>query len=343
MNDIELNKVYEEFYLRNPNKGHKVLSSQFLEKLPDQIKSCHIIFPSWFTKEEFDITLTSKQAKNYLNTLGLNIQNYYDIVVLGLMNIESRPRCVCGNLCPFKGFSVGYSKYCCKKHAQKYREIPESFIIAGRTSKLGKKTSEEVKRKISESEKRTKSTRIYKPTPETLAKLSKAKRGRPKSRIWKQHMSESALRRIKENPEKALSNLKGTTGMRGGNISLYSCKKAGGKIIRCLSSWEERFLRLCDENLKYVISVDTYGALDYVDPLGKNRLYIPDFFLKLDTGTNVLVEIKPLSFKYEPLVLSKKKAALKYCRQNNMKYVILTEKEIFLKKGSYFNIFDFIF
>ena len=340
MTESELNSIYEEFYLRNPNKGHVMDSKNFLDKLPNQEKHNYIIFPPWFTKEEFDVVLTIKQAKRYLSTMNLTFQNYYDIVVLGLRKIDERPHCECGNPCKFKTFSLGYDKYCCREHSSKYKETPIAFIEAGRKSKLGRKTPDSVKKKISESEKKTKAGKIYICTPETSAKLSRAKKGKPKSKEWRQHMRESALRRIKENPDKALANLR-NGGYRSGKISYYTCVKAGNKVIKCLSSWEEHFLRLCDR-LNYIVQVDTCQALKYLDPITKQtRLYIPDFLVTLDTGARMMIEIKPVEFKYDPVVLAKKCAAIKYCKSNNIIYVTLTERELFLKSGKYFNLFDF--
>lgn len=333
MTDIDcLINIYEDYWLRNPNRGKPQSPKNYLDGKGNR----NYIFPAWFTKEEFDYVLTTKEAKNYLSSLGLDIQNYYDIVVLGLRSPLDRPRCECGEPVKFKTFSIGYDKYCCFSHGSKY-SMSQAFIEAGHKSKLGYETPQEVKDKISKSEKLSKAGKTYVCSPETSKKLSRAKKGKRKSLAWKKLMSNLVKQKIKTDPSSVFNNLRGR-----GKKSKYFSKKAN-KTITCLSSWEREFLRLCDEEIDYIVKVDTCDPIEYYDPVTKkNRLYIPDFLIYLDNGDSYMIEVKPTGELLDPTVLAKKYAAKKFCKNNKIKgYVMITELALYKRKDCYFNLFDY--
>lgn len=119
--------------------------------------------------------------------------------------------------------------------------------------------------------------------------------------------------------------------------------------IRFLSSWEARFMQFCDENPNVLEWASEEVHVKYFHPVKlKICNYIPDFIIKYrDKAGNVMtemIEIKPkkqsvISKKmtnYEKVSLAinqaKWLAAKAYCDKANIRFRVLTEEELFLKK-----------
>jgi len=134
------------------------------------------------------------------------------------------------------------------------------------------------------------------------------------------------------------------------NISKYIGDPT--KIV-CRSLWERKFCKYLDENKNILRWAFEKIQIPYESPIDRQlHHYIPDFILekkdKNNDVTTVLVEIKPLKQTKMPVLtesMSKKtfsknmqtylineakwKAAKLFCEKNNIKFMILTEKEIF--------------
>lgn len=122
------------------------------------------------------------------------------------------------------------------------------------------------------------------------------------------------------------------------------------------SLWELKFMKWCDENP----SVEQWGSetviVPYISPVDKKiHRYFVDFYIKIkDKNGNLnkyLIEIKPERFTKPPDISKKKtknfinevfqygvneakwKAAFEFCQDRNMKFMILTEKDLGLKNG----------
>ena len=112
------------------------------------------------------------------------------------------------------------------------------------------------------------------------------------------------------------------------------------------SSWEYKFMKWCD----YTRSVEEWGSeeiiIPYISPVdGKRHRYFPDFYVK-SNGKKFIVEVKPLRQTKEPKTqkrVTKKyinevvtwsvnnakwKAATEFCKDYNMEFMIITEKEL---------------
>jgi len=123
----------------------------------------------------------------------------------------------------------------------------------------------------------------------------------------------------------------------------------GNIVYRSL--WELRFMKWCDQN----ISVQEWGSetviVPYVSPLDKKvHRYFVDFYIKIkDKNGGIqkyLVEIKPERFTKPPAIPERRtkkfidevfqygvneakwKAAFEFCQDRNMKFIVLTEKEL---------------
>lgn len=122
------------------------------------------------------------------------------------------------------------------------------------------------------------------------------------------------------------------------------------------SLWELRFMKWCDENT----SVQEWGSetviVPYISPLDRKvHRYFVDFYIKIKTKNGdtqkYLVEIKPERFTKPPQIPQKKtkrfidevfqygvndakwKAAFEFCEDRNMKFIILTEKDLGIKNA----------
>jgi hypothetical protein len=122
------------------------------------------------------------------------------------------------------------------------------------------------------------------------------------------------------------------------------------------SLWELKFMKWCDENP----SVEQWGSetviVPYISPVDKKiHRYFVDFYIKIKDKNGelnkYLIEIKPERFTKPPDINKKKtknfinevfqygvneakwKAAFEFCQDRNMKFMILTEKDLGLKNG----------
>lgn len=117
------------------------------------------------------------------------------------------------------------------------------------------------------------------------------------------------------------------------------------------SLWELRFMKWCDLNP----SVEEWGSetviVPYISPVDRKiHRYFVDFYIKVKSknGTlqKYLIEIKPERFTKPPEIPKRKtknfidevfqygvneakwKAAFEFCQDRNMKFMILTEKDL---------------
>lgn len=122
------------------------------------------------------------------------------------------------------------------------------------------------------------------------------------------------------------------------------------------SLWELRFMKWCDQNP----AVQEWGSetiiVPYISPLDrKMHRYFVDFYIKIKNKHGIvqkyLVEIKPERFTKPPVIPERKtkrfvdevfqwgvneakwKAAFEFCKDRNMTFMILTEKDLGLING----------
>lgn len=127
-------------------------------------------------------------------------------------------------------------------------------------------------------------------------------------------------------------------------------KYIGSGAITYRSAWELTLMNVCDEHPNIIQWASESIKIPYQDPLtGKMRIYIPDFFIVyLDKNGQThgeIVEIKPLSQSVVEAVRSKRDAAAlmyneakwaaanDYCRQNGLRFRIMTEQQLYRQAG----------
>ena len=110
----------------------------------------------------------------------------------------------------------------------------------------------------------------------------------------------------------------------------------GGANITYRSSFELKFYKWCDcSPIVKFVSVEPF-AIPYIGCDGKAHKYYPDALLKMINDMKILVEIKPYdkvvgnvkkNFDYYRNRL-KWKACKQMCEKFDMKFLIITEKEL---------------
>jgi hypothetical protein len=128
-------------------------------------------------------------------------------------------------------------------------------------------------------------------------------------------------------------------------------KYIGGKVPTYRSGWEFQFMKFCDENQSVTNWASEAIRIPYRNPLtGKHTIYVPDFFIAYADKTGKqfveLIEVKPYNqtslkeagrSKHNQLhaVVNQAKfeAANAYCKQNAIKFRIVTERDIFHSGG----------
>tara|TARA_Y100000385_G_scaffold291036_1_gene366842 strand:+ start:1830 stop:2267 length:438 start_codon:yes stop_codon:yes gene_type:complete len=133
-----------------------------------------------------------------------------------------------------------------------------------------------------------------------------------------------------------------------GKFSLKNPDKyIGGRTPTYRSSWEFAFMKFCDEHPSVSKWASEAVKIPYKNPFtGKHTIYVPDFFIAYVDATGKqhaeLIEVKPTSqvsmenagrsrHNKAHVVLNQAKweAASAYCRQNNIKFRVVTEQDIF--------------
>lgn len=119
-----------------------------------------------------------------------------------------------------------------------------------------------------------------------------------------------------------------------------------GKDIHYDSSWERKFIIICESLYKKGHILEFSRCKDIIEYLkddGSIHRYLPDFKIILSNGIKVVIELKPANLlKTDRVVYLKKMAAMKHYKKQKIKYIILTENELFKNIHGSFNIFDYI-
>lgn len=121
------------------------------------------------------------------------------------------------------------------------------------------------------------------------------------------------------------------------------------------SLWELRFMKWCDQSPSIIEWGSETIIIPYISPVDKKvHRYFVDFYVKVQSKNNTtekyLIEIKPEKFTKPPAIPKKKtkqfidevfqygvneakwKAAFEFCTDRNMKFMVLTEKDLGLTK-----------
>jgi len=112
------------------------------------------------------------------------------------------------------------------------------------------------------------------------------------------------------------------------------------------SSWEFAFMRFCDEHPSVEKWASEAIKIPYRNPFtGKQTIYVPDFFIVYTDANSKkhveLIEVKPFNQTVQEKATSKNNrahyllnqakwsAANAYCKQNKIRFRVVTENDIF--------------
>lgn len=145
-----------------------------------------------------------------------------------------------------------------------------------------------------------------------------------------------------------------------GKYRVKNPSKYRGDFNNCVfrSLWERKFMRYCDTNKNVIFWSSEEVVIPYISPLdGRRRNYFVDFWVRIKKKNgkteDCLIEIKPKSQTQPPVLgegkitptkrrqllryaLNKRKwqAAKDFCESRGWRFVIVTEKELFGKRGN---------
>ena len=296
----------------NPNKG-----IPYINALDNTTKDYTVVLYSWFTGLDHDIKVFTTYLYRYLYEYSklvlITPQIYYDVIILGLTNIKDRPVCKnCGKLTRFDGFKYGYLDTCSKECR---------FIIRDkRLSELGKYITKTLLR----------TDKFRKDASERMKRFYKTEEGKK----LKQKSSELTSKR---NVEMMI------------NKSYYSssCRTSGKYKVgiykstvfdTCFnydSSWEYKFIKFLEtkkDKWKIRCFDRCKEPIIYYWEDGSKHRYLPDFYIEFD-NIKMVIEIKPhVLYERDPVFKLKRIAAKKYFSKKNIKYITLTEKDLFTTK-----------
>jgi hypothetical protein len=123
-------------------------------------------------------------------------------------------------------------------------------------------------------------------------------------------------------------------------------KYAGKGRIKYRSSWEWTFMHFCDNNPSVISWASESIQIPYFNPVkSQQTIYVPDFLViykdKNGTTHGELIEIKPskettmetAKTTRDKIVVAinhaKWQAAASWCKQQGLKFRIITEKELY--------------
>lgn len=134
---------------------------------------------------------------------------------------------------------------------------------------------------------------------------------------------------------------------RGKYVIKNPSKYSGNKSPTYRSSWEWAFMQFCDNHPGVVQWASEAVKIPYKNPLtNRNTIYVPDFLVvyqdKSGSKHAEVIEVKPKketdiqSAGRNPITqakvvnnLAKWEAARAWCKQNNLRFRIVTEEDIF--------------
>ena len=320
----------------------------------------------------------SKSCGHLLTNIGVSSQVFYDVLKLGITSINDRPRCtVCGNPVTFQNIIRGYyttcSNYChlsttvaSRTTKDARRKACESRRSHGPWNRNG--FPEEAKRKISEtltrkyrsgeiittdykreqarkrmlnnklSVGRTSPRKGVKLSQETIEKFRSKLIGRKLSKEHKEQIRIKSAQRFIEHPELLDEFIKsGNRRTKHGHLFLE--KVTGDHDFYYMSSWEEVFIKKCNES-EEVVSISEGHTNKILYSYKKvERTYIPDAILLLSNNIRLVIEVKPKHKLNNKKNRAKFRSAIDWCKKNNSIFLIITEDEIFKEgKMSFFEI-----
>jgi hypothetical protein len=223
----------------------------------------------------------------------------------------------------FISIDKGWTTFCSNSCTSRYKA--ENGITW--VNKAGWKHSDETKKKMSENH--ADFTGDKNPLKIAIIKDPSARK-ELSDRATKRWASYSKEQRnlIRENFSKAqLQNSRDSTSYhKNHKAGWFESNKTNGKLFY-RSSWERMVCEYLETNAKVTAFQTEPFAIPYTDAEGLTRHTKVDFFVEHVDG-NAIIEVKPSVFVDKGNTPYKIKTCEEYARQNNLRFFLITEKEL---------------
>lgn len=297
---------------------------------------------------ELNKWISNRYLNHELSKLGLTSQDYYDRWFLNITTKSQRPKCpICNDYRKFDKISHGYEVTCSKSECSKLN-FSSSLKLSFTDNRL-EKLSAAQRRRYQNYEERVKISmgvkRFINNNPEIILNSINNSRKSHRTKEYRDKMSR--IMKVVMNSEPIKDNIRKKSLLKWKNptnkmIEANRVKRIGirsklynpyeSKFIYLDSKWERIFyFRLDNDPSVIKIEREPMYILYYNPIFNDIRKYYPDFRVTTSYCT-YLLEIKPKSLLNDEVVQSKYKYSLKYCNKNKIKYLFITENEIFNKE-----------
>ena len=314
-------EIFDSFMSLNPFPGKKMTDWKIGKGQKIKIK-----LYKWMTLSGKEMYVSISRFSRLVPDLckvAVTSQIYFDVIVLGITDLKERPKCInCGKFSRFIGLGErGYLKTCSHNC--------DMALKSARIEKEGKKL-----KNLSKSKEQIRKIVQTKSTDEYKRKVSESIKN-----FYKTPLGEERRKKISETIRRRnLDDIStGKFFKRKGRYKKGFFITKSKSSLGYDSSWVMDFLKHLDnawysEDIKRVTRCT--DRIQYYDNNDKKfRIYIPDFTIVFKSGMKLVVEIKPLSYiKYDSVTRQKYIAAKKFYRKNNIKYIVLTEVELYFTR-----------
>lgn len=292
--------------------------------------------PGWvFDSSEEFINISYKNIKTRgVSKYNLTGQIIYDILNLGLTNIDQRPKCpICGKPVEFESFNRGYYSTCKSKSCiaelarQEVTDLwkDEEYCSIQSQSHKDWASIESHRIQMSENSKKMWENEEYRKTQTQSHLIWAAKEEN------KEQMRRIAINLWKTDEYRQRMEQRAVTSYHGS----IKCSKSDS-ILTYDSRWEKDFIEFC-EKTEEIISIKRAGLyIEYVDECGIDRMYFPDFLVSLNNNKTLLVEVKSnWMFNEDERTQLKLIAGYNYVLSDNNidNYIVLIGDDIYTNKS----------
>lgn len=332
-------RMFNKLLQRNPSPGTKNIV----------VREGNVYkFPGWVFNESGEIIVKCKTVNREAKKIDCTAQIFYDILILGLIDISQRPKCkICGKEITIRRFSKGYpttcgSPECIKEFArQEMLEMwKDSSYRENQTSShkvwAEKEENKEFMRQRTLNnwkdpnyrERQVNSHIEWASKEENKELMRQRSLNMWKDSKYREVQSEVHKEFAKNNPDKVRNGINGTI-----NIT----KSPKGEF-RFDSTWE-RGLVLLLEKMPEVISIE---RPDFYIPYkfnGNSFSYFPDISVRFSNNNLYLIEVKAKwMIEYDPRTTYKINAGIEYVNNSDVyyKYLLLTDDQLCQKGKTIF-------
>lgn len=335
-------KILDAFNKNNPHPGIPFNNCKKYIDRKDGKRTLMFCLYSWLSGKSEDEYVSNRLIGGKLRSINPNftLQLYIDAILLGITDISQRPKCpICGNPLEWEGkfrrdTSNGYKGADTSECMNQIR-----INNCMKANETGANLNEAWKSKITSKEYKENMSRIKKGTifsDSHKKKIGSAiKNWRDNTEEGKAHVKLLADMASQRGINRALGTISSDLNRFGGKykVGIYHSDIYNADFWHD-SSWEKDFICYMEKfSIRKDVSVfeKSKHTISYKRSTDNGiHRYLPDFYIEFKNGLKVVIEIKPANIiKNDRVVTDKRIAAKKYFRKLGIKYVILSEKDLY--------------